>query len=105
MANPTYLIGVNPSAVPNGPLKQILVLTSDITGGGSSTVSVNGNPVSNPNFNDTTPVADGGFTLVRWKFDGSGNVSAEYATSGTTTAFGQVTSGTNTSQTLIVGTS
>lgn len=48
MATPTYLVGVNPPAVPGGPLQQTLVLTSDISGG--SSVSVNGTPVSNPDF-------------------------------------------------------
>ena len=77
-------------------------IDSSMISGGSSTVHVNGTPVTTPNFSDTTPAADGGFTLVRWKTDGI-NISAEYATSGTTVAFGSVTSGTNSSQTLLVG--
>lgn len=70
---------------------------------GSSSVSVNGTPVSNPNFNNGTPTAPGGFTNVIWQSDGSGNVSAYYATSGTVVTFGQVQSGTSVSEALIVG--
>src|SRR5277367_5508475 len=104
MANPTYLVGVNPSAVPGGPLQQILVLTSDISGaGGGSSVSVNGTSVANPNFSAATPAGPGGFTNVIWQFDGSGNVSAYYATSGTTVPFGSVLAGTSTVA-LVVGT-
>src|ERR1700675_4334907 len=71
-------------------------------GGGGSTVSVNGTAVSNPNFSNTTPAAPGGFTNVIWAFDGSGNVSAHFATSGTTVPFGSVTAGTN-NVALVVG--
>lgn len=70
--------------------------------GGGSTVSVNAASVSNPNFNDTTPAAPGGFTNVIWNVSGS-NVSAYYATSGTTVPFSQVLTGTNAGQTLTVG--
>src|SRR5277367_343089 len=47
--------------------------------GSSSTVSVNGTTVTNPNFNNTTPAAQSGFTNVIWQTDGSGNVSASIA--------------------------
>ena len=68
-----------------------------------STVRVNGTPITNPNFNDTTPAAPVGMTNVIWQFDAFGNVSAAYATSGTTVAFGSITSGTNTTATMVVG--
>ena len=68
-----------------------------------STVRVNGTPITNPNFNDTTPVAPAGMTNVIWQFDAFGNVSAAYATTGTTTAFGSITSGTNTTAAMIIG--
>jgi hypothetical protein len=71
-------------------------------GGGGSTVHVNGTAVSSPNFNATTPAAPGGFTNVIWQSDGSGNVSAYYATSGSTVPFGSVTAGTN-AVALVVG--
>lgn len=45
-------------------------------GGGGSTVRVNGTPITNPNFNGTTPAAPAGGTNVIWQFDLSGNVSA-----------------------------
>src|SRR5271156_3993909 len=77
----------DPSVIPNGT---------------SSTVSVNGTPVSDPNFNNTTPAAPGGFTNVIWQFDGSGNVSAYYATSGTVVSFGQITTGDNTNAAMTV---
>jgi len=71
----------------------------------SSTVSVNGVAVTNPNFNNTTPAAPGGFTNVLWQTDGSGNVSAYYATSGGgSSAFNAITSGTNTTATMTLGT-
>lgn len=47
-------------------------------GGGGSTISVNGTPVSNPNLNDNTPAPPSGFANVVWLFDLSGNVSAHY---------------------------
>jgi hypothetical protein len=49
-------------------------------GSGGSTVYVNGTLVNNPNFNNTTPAAPAGYANVFWVFDGSGNVSAYYAT-------------------------
>src|SRR5271166_3891098 len=100
MSNPTYLVGIN-SSVPGGPLQQVLVLTTEITGGGT-TVSVNGSPVANPDFNSATPAAPGGFTNIIWQVSGN-SVSAYYATSGTTVPFGMVLSGTNTNA-LVVGT-
>ena len=69
----------------------------------SSTVRVNGTPITNPNFNDTTPAAPVGMTNVIWQFDAFGNVSAAYATSGTTVAFGSITSGTNTTAAMVIG--
>jgi hypothetical protein len=70
-------------------------------------VYVNGNPVPiedpSPNFNNTTPNAPVGYTNVIWQYDASGNISAYYATSGTVVSFGQVTSGTNTSANMVVG--
>ncbi len=48
--------------------------------GSSSTVSVNGVTVSNPDFNNTTPAAPGGSANVLWQTDGSGHVSAYYLT-------------------------
>jgi hypothetical protein len=51
-------------------------------GGGGSTVQVNGSPITNPNFNDTTPAAPSGKTNVKWQVDGSGNVSAYITTGG-----------------------
>lgn len=48
--------------------------------GSSSTVSVNGTTVSNPDFNNTTPAAPNGSANVLWQTDGSGHVSAYYLT-------------------------
>lgn len=76
---------------------------SVIPGGTSSTVSINGTTVADPNFNDTTPGAPLGFTNILWQHDDSGNVSAYYATSGTVVTFGQITSGTNTTANMTVG--
>ena len=70
---------------------------------GGSGVSVNGTPVSTPNFNDTTPAALGGRTNVVWQFDGSGNVSASYLTTGGATSFAGISSGTNTTAAMDVG--
>lgn len=72
-------------------------------GSGGSTVSVNGTTVTDPNFNNTTPAAPGGFSNVIWQFDGSGNVSAYYQTA-PSTSFTNITSGTNTLATMTVGT-
>jgi hypothetical protein len=72
-------------------------------GGGGTSVYVNAVSIANPNFNDTTPVAPGGYTNVIWQVSGS-DVSAYYATSGTTVPFSQVLTGTNAGQTLTVGT-
>lgn len=75
---------------------------SVIPGSGGSTVSVNGTAVSDPNFNDASPAAPIGYTNVKWQFDGSGNVSAYYATSGTTLPFDEILTGTNTSAQMTV---
>src|SRR5271168_3773330 len=79
--------------------------SSLIPGGTSSTVTVNGSAaVSTPNFNNLLPAAPGGYTNVLWQLDPvTGNISAYYATSGTTVAFDMVLSGTNTNA-LVVGT-
>ncbi len=45
-------------------------------GGGGTTVSVNGTPVTNPNFNDSTPAAPAGKVNATWQSDVPGNVSA-----------------------------
>src|SRR5271168_3312713 len=103
MSTPIYLVGINPSAVPGGPLQQTLVLTSEITGGGGTTVSVNAVSVANPNFNNSTPAAPVGHTNVIWQVSGS-DVSAYYATSGTTVPFSMVTTGDNTSAAMTVDT-
>jgi hypothetical protein len=79
-------------------------IDSSMISGGSSSVSVNGTSVSNPNFNGTTPAAPAGHTNVVWQSDLSGNVSAYYITSGTTTPFNAVTSGDNTTATMTVDT-
>jgi hypothetical protein len=50
-------------------------------GGGSTSVLVNGSPITNPNFNDTTPAAPPGNTNVTWQVSGS-NVSAYVPTGG-----------------------
>src|SRR5271156_4234909 len=94
MANPTYLVGVNPSAVPGGPLQQILVLTSDISGGGS-TVSVNGSPVTNPDFGQS-PSPPVGMSSVTWIVTGS-DVNAYFSTTGSAVSFNDITSGINAS--------
>jgi hypothetical protein len=46
--------------------------------GGSSIVDVNGVPITNPNFNGTTPAAEPGYSPVKFQVSGS-NVSAEVA--------------------------
>ena len=48
-------------------------------GGGSGSVSVNGSTVSNPNFNNTTPAPESGYTNVKFQVNGS-NISAEIST-------------------------
>jgi len=98
-------------AVPGGPLQDQLVGAISVTsgtsadankviltdasgmldasfggGGGGTSVYVNAVSVSNPNFNDITPAAPGGYTNVLWQQSGS-NVSAYYQTSGGSTAF------------------
>lgn len=75
---------------------------SIVPGGTASTVSINGTTVSDPNFNNTTPAAPGGFTNVLWQSDGSGNVSAYYATSGVVVTFGQIEAGDNTNAAMTV---
>jgi hypothetical protein len=47
---------------------------------GGSSVSVDGNAVSNPNLDSTTPAPDSGYTLGRWKISGS-NISVEVPSS------------------------
>lgn len=69
----------------------------------SSTVRVNGTPITNPNFNDSTPAAPSGYTNVIWQYDAFGNVSAAYSTTGASASFADITSGTNLGQTLVVG--
>lgn len=54
-----------------------------------SQVTVNGSAVANPNFNDTTPAAPGGFSNVTFQKDGSGNVSAYVASGLVTSVFGR----------------
>lgn len=76
--------------------------TLDPSFGGGSTVSINGASVTDPNFTDATPAAPMGFSNVRWQTDINGNVSAYYATSGTTVAFGQIESGDNASAAMTV---
>jgi len=56
-------------------------------GGGGTTVSVNGSTVSSPNFNNTTPAAQAGFTNITWQVSGS-NVSAEVLLPANTPAVG-----------------
>ena len=81
----------------NSVVTSITDMRPDIQGGGSggggSTVNVNGSPVLNPNFNGTTPSAPGGDTNVTWQVDGSGNVSAYVpaSSSGTVTSVGLAT--------------
>src|SRR5271166_4569971 len=98
-------------AVPGGPLQDQLVGAISVTsgtsadankviltdasgmldasfggGGGGTSVYVNAVSVSNPNFNDITPAAPGGYTNVLWQQSGS-NVSAYYQPSGGSTVF------------------
>lgn len=82
---------------PNGKFDPSVIPSSS-----GSTVSVNGTTVSDPNFNDTTPAAPPGSSLVKWLFDGSGNVSAYYATSGTSVTFDQILTGNNSTATMTV---
>lgn len=56
-----------------------------------------------PNFNNTTPAAPSGYSNILWQTDGSGNISAYFATSGVTVPFSEITSGTNTTATMVVG--
>lgn len=65
-----------------------MVLIDTAVGGGGSSVAVNSVIVSNPNFNNTTPAAPGGFVNVTWQVSGS-NVSAYVPVSGvgTVTSF------------------
>jgi hypothetical protein len=56
------------------------------TGTGSSTVNVNGSPVSNPNFNGTTPAAGSNGKNVALQVSGS-NVSAEVVGDGVSTHY------------------
>jgi hypothetical protein len=96
-ANPGDLVGLSAS----GKIDPCLLPAT------ASQVYVNGNAVpfgpNSPNFNNNAPAAPAGYTNVLWQFDVSGNISAAYATSGTVVSFGQITSGTNLGQTLIVG--
>lgn len=57
-------------------LAENMVLIDTAVGSGSSSVFINSAPVSNPNFNDTTPAAPVGMVNVLWQYDISGNVSA-----------------------------
>lgn len=59
-----------------GSVGLITVTGSACGSGGGSSVSVNGSSVSNPNFNNSTPAAAGGYTNVTWQQSGS-SVSAE----------------------------
>lgn len=52
------------------------VILDAAVGGGGSSVEINGTPVTNPNFNNTTPVAPVGNINVTWQVNGSGQVSA-----------------------------
>lgn len=54
-------------------------------GSGGTSVNVNGSPVSNPNFNGSTPSPDSGYTPVTWKVSGSsvlGEVPAQLSQNG-----------------------
>ncbi len=62
-------------------LAENMILIDTAIGSGS-TVEVNGVPVANPDFNDTTPAAPVGHTNVTWQVDGSGNVSAYISEAG-----------------------
>ncbi len=44
-------------------------------------LEVNGNPVTGPNFNNSTPSSPVGSSAVNWQFDGLGNVSGSVITS------------------------
>lgn len=63
------LKGMDPIVAEN-----FVILDSHATGG--SSVKINGSSVTNPNFNNTTPVAPSGKSNITWQVDGSGNVSA-----------------------------
>jgi hypothetical protein len=56
-----------------------------VTGGGGSSVSVNGSSVSSPNFNGTTPAAQSGYTNATLQVSGS-SVSVEVPATATPTA-------------------
>jgi len=78
-------------------------IDSSMISGGGSTVSVNGTPVSSPDFNGSAPSPGGGYTAVVWTSDIGGDVSAWYSAGGTP-SFGVITSGTNTTADMVVGT-
>lgn len=71
-------------------LAENMILIDTAVGSGGTTVKINGATVSNPNFNDTTPVAPGGSMNVVWQKDISGNVSAYVTAGGVTSVFGRV---------------
>lgn len=60
-------------------LAENMILIDAAVGSGSSTLSVNGVPVTNPNLNNTTPAAPANSANVTWQVSGS-SVSAYYST-------------------------
>ena len=69
-----------------------------------STISVNGSPVTNPDFNGSAPSPGLGYSAVIWTTDVGGDVSAWYSTTGSSVSFNDITNGTNMTATMEVGT-
>ena len=59
----------------------MLIIDANLGGGGGTPVSVNGSPVTNPNFNGITPAAPGGNTNVTFQVSGS-SISAYVPSAG-----------------------
>lgn len=80
----------------------VLLTYSRSVGSGGGTFSVNGSSISNPNLNGTTPAAPGGNVNVTFQVSG-GSVSAYVPNTTTSSPFSSVTSGTNTSAAMVLG--
>src|SRR5271170_4099592 len=85
---------------------QVLTATSATTADWQTpttgtTVSVNGSPITNPDFDGSAPSPGAGYSVVVWTTSGS-DVSGWYSTTGTSVSFNDITTGSNATATMTV---